>query len=156
MKTIKSLPVLIALVLTFAFILSCEEEGRLETRISPSPPPSADGVRFDGSEGDPIDLTTAKKWVANFRGSLKNAEDIQAHYFGHEIIKNILSQPGCVGIRMYYAFDDSGVRKLILVGVGADGENLLPSKDRKSADGNGNTTADYSWPCPDYCPGNGL
>ena len=77
------------------------------------------------------------------------------HFFGSEIIQQILSESECVGIRIYYAIDENGEKKLILVGVDSNGENLLPAAGGKISDG-GNQLADYSWPCPDYCPGNGL
>jgi hypothetical protein len=53
---------------------------------------------------------------------------------------------------MYYALDDSGNRQILLVGVDAKGNDLLPSAGGRIADG-GNTVADMSWPCPTYCSG---
>jgi hypothetical protein len=108
---------------------------------------------FDGKAGRPIDLATAKKWVAKYRASLKDPNDIRAHFFGSEIIKKILNEPGCVGIRIYYALDDSGKKQLLLVGTDATGGNLLPSTN---TDSNGNTIADESGTCPPDCPPNDL
>jgi hypothetical protein len=162
----KSIIAMMAGALVFSCVLSCDDEnGKMESSKqftakgkagSTSAPNRSGGVPdFDGSEGDPLDLGTAKKWAANYRATLSDADEIQAHYFGFEIIKQILSQPGCVGIRMYYAIDDSGEKKLILVGVDSNGENLMPSENGKTSD-EGNILGDYSLPCPDYCPGIGL
>jgi hypothetical protein len=143
-----------------AFFLSCEEdeklEGRNELSISKtSSKARITNVHFDGTEGDALDLTTAKRWAANFRGTAKNPDEILSHYFGHEIIQQILGKSGCVGMRIYYALDDNGEKKLLLVGVDANGKDLLPNPNAKSAEDDG-TVGDYSWPCPDYCPDNGL
>jgi hypothetical protein len=109
---------------------------------------------FNGSEGDPIDLATAQEWAANYRSVSSNPDEILSHYFGFEIIQDILKQSSCVGIRIYYAIDETGEKKLILVGVDAAGENLLPVAGGGTTEGN--IMADYSYPCPTYCPGNSL
>lgn len=160
-------PISFAFALIFACIVSCDEQGEtLEAKSATSskanssvnPPAKRNGVtEFNGTEGNPLDLATAKRWTANFRETLENENEIQAHYFGSEIIQNILSQSNCVGIRVYYALDDNGEKKLLLVGVDSTGENLLPSANGKVGEGDdGKTVGDYSWPCPDYCPGNSL
>lgn len=110
---------------------------------------------FNGSEGGPINLATAKKWAANYRATLKNPDDTVAHYFGFEIIQKILREPGCVGLRIYYGIDDKGAKQLMIVGADAKGNNLLPSSVELK-DGDDNTIADNSMPCPVFCPNNGL
>lgn len=110
---------------------------------------------FDGSEGKPIALATAKEWAANYRASLINPDDILAQFFGLQIIKKLLAEPSCIGVRIYYGLDSQGKKQLILVGANAQGENLLPaSMALDSADPI--TVADFSFPCPPYCPPNGL
>ncbi|SRR5258708_37272351 len=104
---------------------------------------------FDGTEGKPIDLATAKQWAANYR--TKNPGATEAHFFGHDIVGRILAEATCLGIRVYYAIDDKGNRQLLVVGADSAGDNLLPS-----ADGSGNEIADYSYPCPTYCASNAL
>lgn len=110
------------------------------------------GYSFDGSEGDPIALENAKQWAANYRE--KNPGDTEAHFFGSAIIKQILAEPGCVGIRMYYTIDDKGQKQIVLVGVTANGDNLLPASSQLDAS-DPNVVVDVSWPCPSYC-GSGL
>lgn len=163
MKNPKSFPLSLITSMALVCVMSCDEQDEklkvksdfasnenvalVNKRVS--------GVRFDGSEGDALDITTARNWASNFRNTNENPDEILAHYFGTEIIQKILDQSGCVGIRIYYALDDAGEKKLLLVGVDANGENLLPLEGGRTSD-EGDVVADYSWPCPDYCPGNGL
>lgn len=106
---------------------------------------------FSGAESDSIVLDTSKQWLAHYNSN--NPAGIQAHFFGHQIIKQILSQNGCVGIRCYCALNDAGVQQLLLIGVTSSGQNILPQSlngGRTTGDG---TIADMSLPCPTYCQG---
>jgi hypothetical protein len=104
---------------------------------------------FNGTEGDPIARSTAKAWTANFREL--NPSGTEAHFFGADIIKQVLAEDGCVGIRMYYALDDKQQPQILLVGVNAQGQNLMPQE--QALNGNDpNVIVDASWPCPTYCP----
>ncbi|MCC9135453.1 hypothetical protein ACFSKU_13925 [Pontibacter silvestris] len=99
--------------------------------------------KYDGTEGAPIELAQAAKWTKNFREKIKDAEEsekIKAHFFGRDILKKILEQEDCMGIRMYYAKDDAGQKQLILVGATAEGEDMV----------NG-IVADMSKVCPPDC-----
>jgi hypothetical protein len=143
-----------------AFLLSCEQGMNLEVPIentefndvsvsnTKSSQTLVTNYTFTGQEGDPISLETAKRWTSTYQKN--NPSDTRAHFFGFEILKQILAEESCVGIRMYYAIDDEGKRQIVLVGVNAAGENLLPQSER---DGNeGNIVADASFPCPSFCP----
>lgn len=107
---------------------------------------------FNGSEGGPISLETAKKWTANYRATIKPGET-EAHYFGHESIRRVLDESRSVGIRAYYAIDDNGKKQLLLVGVDEDGNDLLPqAAGSASAQADGDPIiVDQSFPCPPYC-----
>jgi len=97
--------------------------------------------------------STYKEWTQNYRN--ERPADLRAHFFGWRIVRQILAEKGCVGLRAYYALDDSGVQQLLLVGVNANGENLLPSSNaqgRVTDDDDGNIAADVSFPCPAACP----
>ncbi|MGD1844508.1 MAG: hypothetical protein ACFB10_03860 [Salibacteraceae bacterium] len=95
-------------------------------------------MAFNGTEGASIPLETASGWTSNYRTA--NPGETLAHFFGREIIERILAQPGCEGIRMYYALDEHGKKQLLLVGSAAD--------ENDQVDG---TIADLSIPCPDAC-----
>jgi hypothetical protein len=103
---------------------------------------------FNGSEGKPIPLADARKWSEAYQE--KNPGSTKAHFFGRDIIEKILSEDGCMGVRIYYAIDDSGSKQLLLVGADAEGNNLLPAESGPL--GEGNIIADFSFPCPAFCP----
>jgi hypothetical protein len=95
-------------------------------------------MAFSGNENHTITLAEAADWTANYRTA--NANEIKAHFFGQNAIQSILDQDGCVGIRIYYALDDEGVKQLIIVGADTDQNDLY----------NG-VLAERSWPCPPFC-----
>ena len=107
------------------------------------------------TEGDSISRATSHQWVINY--NQKKPTGIQAHFFGNEIIKQILSQSGCIGIRTYYALNDAGVQQLLLVGVIGSGKNMLPlsSSINAKVTSDGGTVADMSTPCPVQCSSGG-
>jgi len=106
---------------------------------------------FNGTEGSSISAEITKSWIANYGN--KSPLSIQAHFFGFEIINQILAESGCMGIRIYYALNALSIQQLLLVGAYANGGSLLPASTigGRVSDG-GNTVADASFPCPAYCP----
>lgn len=106
---------------------------------------------FNGSEGGPIPLPTAKEWTANYRKTIKEGET-RAHYFGKDTFYRLLNEDKCVGIRAYYAIDDKGSKQLLLVGVDENGNDLLPSEGTAAKEGGDELAImDFSYPCPAYC-----
>ena len=96
-------------------------------------------MAFTGDEAKEFPLETAAEWTRNYRES--NPNGIKAHFFGNKIIKKILDQQGCVGIRCYYALDEKGIQQMIMVGADKDENDLY----------NG-IIAEISLPCPPFCP----
>ena len=92
---------------------------------------------FNGSEGAPIPLADAVQLTANFR--IHNPGAIKAHFFGKDIINQLLSPNTARGIRIYMGQDNNGVTKLVLVAADAD-ERDIPS-----------LVADFAIPCPHNC-----
>ena len=119
----------------------------------------ANNPPFNGSEGGPIALTIVTRWKKNYfdqqinRGVPKD-EVMKGHFFGMDIIQKILNQPGCMGIRVYYALNEDMEKRVILLGAKADHSDMDPGNG-ESVDGNGNTAANFSVDCPPICPGNG-
>jgi len=54
-----------------------------------------------------------------------NPADVKGYYVGSDIITKILAQPGCVGIRLFNAYNEQGKKTLVYVGVDAAGKNIL-------------------------------
>jgi hypothetical protein len=122
----------------------------------PAPAPAKSTVgdyTFTGKESDFIAPEIATAWMANYRQ--QNPGEREGHFFGNEIIQQLLAQKGAVGIRMYYALDDKGQKQLILVATDAKGKDLVPADAKLNpglrVEGEPTGYADASWPCPGYC-----
>ncbi|MBA3683207.1 MAG: hypothetical protein H0W73_18885 [Bacteroidetes bacterium] len=97
-------------------------------------------MSFTGREDHSISLATATQWTASYRTA--NPGAIKAHFFGKDAIQAILNQSNCVGIRIYYALDESAVKQLIVVGAKADQSDMYTG-----------LLAERSSPCPPFCDG---
>ena len=104
--------------------------------------------------GDPISGETAKRWIANHRDRHPAPDEKLACFYGSEIFNQILAQPGCVGIRIYFAYDDNGAQQKVLVGVDASGKNIWDLNATEP--GEGGLVADEGVWCPPICPPNNL
>lgn len=91
-------------------------------------------MSFDGTEGGAIPLRDGGKMTANYRNN--NAGELLGHFFGKDILNQILAQDGCEGIRMYYAEDADGNKELVIVGADANENDMTQ------------LVADVSRPCP--------
>lgn len=105
-------------------------------------------MAFKGKEGRPITLEQAKRWTKRYRK--ENDGAVRAHFYGCDQIRALLDEPGCVGIRIYYAIDDEGRRKLVLVGADAEENNLVPKEQGK--DDNPYRLLNDGVDCPPSCP----
>lgn len=91
------------------------------------------------NSGEKISLEEAITLVTTFRKDRPN--DIKASFVGIETINLILSQPNCIGIRMYNGFDsNAGKLAPVLVGVDASGKDMTAG-----------IIIDKLKPCPDEC-----
>jgi len=95
-------------------------------------------MNFTGEENHDFPLDKASEWTANYRKA--NPDQIKGHYFGRKAIRRLLSQKGCVGMRVYYALNEEAVKQLIIVGVDAHGDDLYEG-----------LLAERSKPCPPVC-----
>jgi hypothetical protein len=81
---------------------------------------------FNGSEGNAISLDQAAKWTADYRNTNdgSNGSTVKAHFYGREVLQQLLDQEGCVGIRVYYGIDEERQKQLILVGADTAGNDM--------------------------------
>jgi len=110
-------------------------------------------ITFDGTEGGIIPESEARQQISNYKnGPVFNwNHGVKAHFYGKDILLDLLSQTGAKGIRMYYSSkvvvsDNTLQPELVLVAVDANGDDIL----------NNNKIVDISIPCPRYCGNNGL
>ncbi|MEP6750137.1 MAG: hypothetical protein ABJB86_20530 [Bacteroidota bacterium] len=54
-----------------------------------------------------------------------NPNDVKSYHIGRNIIDQILSQPGCVGMRFYNAYNEMGQKTLVYTGVDDFGKSLI-------------------------------
>ena len=94
---------------------------------------------FTGKEEHAITLAEASELTNNFQRQA-SPDQIIGGYFGREAILNILAQEGCVGIRYYYGLDNSGVPHIVLVGVNAEGNDMITG-----------ILAERAFKCPPFC-----
>ena len=95
-------------------------------------------MTFTGNENHDISLSEASQWTANYRNA--NPGQVIAHALGSGAITAILTQSGCVGIRVYYALNNEGEKQIVIVGVDSQGNDLY----------NG-LLADRTFNCPPIC-----
>lgn len=94
-------------------------------------------MAFDGTEGGQITLVEGGDMTGRYRDN--NPNELKGHFFGKDILNRILSQEGCMGIRMYYAEDAKGKKELVIVGADASENDMTQ------------LVADLSKPCPSRC-----
>ena len=96
-------------------------------------------MAFDGNEGSQITLTQGAALTKQYRKENPAPTTTLAHFFGRNILLQLLNQPECMGIRMYYGINSEGKKQLVLVGAKADENDMLE------------LVVDMSVPCPTRC-----
>ena len=107
---------------------------------------------YSAEVGEDIGYEKGAKMIKTYYE--QNQDDVLAHFMGRNMIEAILAQPGAVGIRMFHAMNEIGMRQLVLVGVDANGQNIL-NYTTIGEDGevtkNKGIVADKTRNCPPYC-----
>ena len=85
-------------------------------------PFSVKRMAFNGFESSAIDPNIAAEWTRNYRIAHPGEQECQ--FFGQHILRAILDQPGCKGIRFYYGTNDSEPQ-LLAVGANNDENDQL-------------------------------
>ena len=88
-----------------------------------------------------VDRQSAARYTRRFRGKAKHDKPMPPVAFHREAFDRILRQPGCVGIRAYPGTSESGEDTLVLVGVDAEGNDMI-----------GGELAQFGQTCPPSCP----
>ena len=96
-------------------------------------------MAFNGDEGSIVTLDEAAGWTANYRETISTGEII-GQFVGREKLLDILNQPGCKGIHIYYGIGDDGKKNLILVGATADEDDMIEG-----------IIVERLMPCPPIC-----
>ncbi|MBD3637667.1 MAG: hypothetical protein HUJ25_09960 [Crocinitomicaceae bacterium] len=94
-------------------------------------------MAYDGTEGGEITLSNGSSMTGSFRTNYPN--EVKGRFFGKDILKELLAQEDCMGIRMYFAIDSNDDLALVIVGADSNGDDIIGK------------VADISLPCPSYC-----
>ncbi|MEW5675191.1 hypothetical protein ABGT15_02655 [Flavobacterium enshiense] len=89
-----------------------------------------------------ITLETAQAWAQKWRAT--PGATVKAHLIPQIDITQLMNEEGVVDVRAYIGIDETGENKLMLVGVDANGNDLID-------DANGQYIYDFTRPCPDTC-----
>jgi len=89
-------------------------------------------MMFSGDENHRITLADVNVLTQNFRENYSH-KGILGGYINTTALQEIVTQKDAVGVRYYYAIDESGTAVLIFVGANASGQDLLNGKLAVSA-----------------------
>ncbi|MGD0036272.1 MAG: hypothetical protein ABSC53_03145 [Bacteroidota bacterium] len=85
--------------------------------------PSTDKSINAGQSNSKQDVTA----LANAHRISVSSNDVLVHYFGKDVVEKTMKQPGCVGVRMYYAKHVNGRSGFAIVGVDKYGKDMVPT-----------------------------
>jgi hypothetical protein len=103
---------------------------------------------FNKQVGKHIDREKSDKLRKNWKAKGIVTE---SSFIGSEIIMNLLSRPGAVGLKICYGLDDEGNMQPVLFGCDDKGNAIHVSEGKDGGSASGG--ADASIPCPPYCGG---
>jgi len=87
-----------------------------------------------------IALDAAAALTRRYREESAGAQ--RGECFHADQVREVLAQPGCVALRVYYGKHDDGRDAIVLVGV-----------DRKDNDLEQGVLLEFGFPCPPFCGG---
>lgn len=90
-----------------------------------------------------ISLEQATSWIKTWRNNLPK-EPAKAHLIAKQALLDVMEPDDVVAVRAYLGVDDDGLQKVILVGVDANGKDLIDEN---------HIMTDRSRPCPPDCAG---
>jgi hypothetical protein len=73
--------------------------------------------------GEEISHELGAEMVKDYQ--VANPTDVKGYFIGNDILKKIMDQPCCVGIRFYNAYNEMGNKTLVCVGVDEAGKNIV-------------------------------
>jgi hypothetical protein len=100
---------------------------------------------FTGEENHWITFEKGAESTKRYR--VNHPHEIKGGYFSKQCIQDLLDQPDCVGIRIYFGNSSEGKPELIIVGVNSSENDLI---------GEDYYCMDTMIPCPDSCGDNNI
>jgi hypothetical protein len=103
-------------------------------------------MAFTGDEGEMIDPALAQQWIDNYQKGA-GPGSIKGEFFGFRRLSELLGQGEAIGVRIYYAKNDAGEDRLVLVAVTPSEKNIAKIDGSKV----GGMVLEAGNPCPPYC-----
>ena len=72
--------------------------------------------------GEAITHELGAQMITDYQAA--NPNDTKNYQIGRNIIEQILSQPGCAGIKFYNAYNEAGRKTLVYVGIDEAGKSI--------------------------------
>lgn len=122
----------LAITAFFLLIYSCAEHGLVSDQpvsddgantVATEDAPGAPSGAFSKSVGARIDKEKGERWIANHTRLNGSSNQL---FISSEAIKEILAQPGCAGVSLYYAVDAENTLHIIPIGKTDAGVSLVP------------------------------
>lgn len=85
-----------------------------------------------------ITLDEGAALTARYRAA--KISEVKAGAFHKDQVLELLNQPGCVALRIYFAWQEDGAPALVLAGM-----------DKNDKDLTGGVILEKHYPCPPYC-----
>ncbi|MFN8166937.1 MAG: hypothetical protein U0X76_12450 [Bacteroidia bacterium] len=98
-------------------------------------------MSFTGHEDQKIKFEDGAELTKRYRDNNPSGCQL-GEYFSKDSILELLNQPGCVGIRVYFGYDESKIFKLVVVGVDENEDDQIG--DDYSCMDKGNPAPPYS------------
>lgn len=73
--------------------------------------------------GEEIGLNLGNQMISEYQAA--NQTDVHFYEIGRNILDQILAQPGCAGIRFYSAYNETGEKTLVYVGLNQSGKAIF-------------------------------
>jgi hypothetical protein len=89
-------------------------------------------TNYSTTVGEDIGAAEGLKMIQRYQE--QHPEATQGHFIGRDILEQILAQPGCVGIKTFYATNHLQQAQLVLAGADAQGNTIL-EYSKVNADG---------------------
>lgn len=121
---------------------------------------------FNSKVGEFIPIEQCNNWREQYAENHQKEQTnfINSYFFGKDSIQHLLDYPEAIGIRIYYALDNTD-KKMLIFPVDKDGNDIyiapfnLEETNEKtltvdSLDATTQTQIgglDGGWPCPPYC-----
>lgn len=103
-----------------------------------------------------VNVATAVDYTQRYRRSAPASE--HAGFFYAKGLTELLAQPGVFGMRVYHGLDKNGRYRIVLVGVDANGDDIVkapPKRGAAKARAAGDAfLLDSHFPCPPFCATN--